>query len=191
MLLRLKTAASSPLLTTAELKSHMRVFNSTEDAIVAGFGRAAEQWVSRRLSRSLVTETWLQLFPAFPSAGVLRLSRPPLREVVAVTYIDIDGVEQTLSTDQYVVVKDDLEARIERARGATWPATATMSAAVTVEFTAGYGNPSDVPEPIRHACLLMAAHLYDNRAATSDKALSMNPIAVDALIDPYRTHGWI
>ena len=52
------------------------------------------------------------------------------------------------------------------AADATWPMTAEMPGAVVVEFTAGYGNAEDVPEPIREAILSEVGNRYQREAMT-------------------------
>lgn len=42
-----------------------------------------------------------------------------------------------------------------------------------------------VPTPIRHACLLLAAHSYTNREPASTQNLYAVPYSIDALIKPY------
>ena len=59
-----------------------------------------------------------------------------------------------------------------------------------VDFIAGYGSkPEDVPEPLRHGVLMMAADLYENRTGANDNQGLPLPLcrgAVD-LTKPYRS----
>lgn len=59
---------------------------------------------------------------------------------------------------------------------------------IEIAFEAGMGDaPGDVPEPIRHAILLLVAHWYEHRdpmeIGTVGAAI---PAAVSDLLKPYR-----
>ena len=59
-----------------------------------------------------------------------------------------------------------------------------------IDFIAGYGDkPEDVPEPLRHGILMMAAELYENRAGVNDNQGLPLPLCYGAveLIKPYRS----
>ena len=59
-----------------------------------------------------------------------------------------------------------------------------------IDFTAGYGDkPEDVPEPLRHGILMMAAELYENRTGVNDNQGLPLPLCYRAveLTKPYRS----
>lgn len=57
---------------------------------------------------------------------------------------------------------------------------------IDVTFKAGYGeSPDDVPEPLKHAVLVMVAHLYENRVANDNMGIVLPPLAIE-LLKPYR-----
>ena len=57
---------------------------------------------------------------------------------------------------------------------------------VEIVFTAGYGlGWTDVPEDLRHAVTLLAAHYYEHGEA-AEAPLSRLPYGVSSLIAPYR-----
>ena len=55
-------------------------------------------------------------------------------------------------------------------------------------YVAGVAD-SAVPAPIKHAILLMVGHWYANREAVAPGQMHEVPMAVDALIRPYRRVG--
>jgi len=80
---------------------------------------------------------------------------------------------------------------VKPAYGKTWPAIRSgLYDAVKVEFTAGYGAASDVPEDLKHAVLFMIAHLYEMRepVVAGNIDIKTVPFAVDALMDMYRVY---
>ena len=58
-----------------------------------------------------------------------------------------------------------------------------------IEYEAGYGEPGDVPADLRQAVLLYAAHLFDNRSATSDRRTSVVAAGLDRILDRHRIGG--
>lgn len=57
----------------------------------------------------------------------------------------------------------------------------------SVNFVVGYGARADVPAPIRHAILMMAAHLFMNREPTDNRQRHEIPRTIQSLIGKYRT----
>lgn len=189
---QLVTAPAEEPVSLSEVKQHLRILHNNEDPKIAAFAKAARQHIEKRISRALITQTRRLWLPAWPSSGRIEIDRPPLIEVTSVKYRDADDAEQTLSAATYHVVKDAITPYILRKPAATWPVLGEHPQAVEVTFTAGYGaTPAAVDEDLRNAILMMAEHLYFNRGETSETNLARNPVAVDALIGPYMTHGWI
>lgn len=178
----------------AETKAHCRVSISDDDGLLAGYLVAARQHVETYLRRVLITQTWDVSFDyGWPSMTWKRerieLPFSPVQSVTSVTYIDSAGATQTLPPDQYKVARTDTgEWVIVPAYGASWPTVRREMEAVTVRFVCGYGsNPSDIPEPIRQAILLLVGHWYENREAVNvGNIVSELPFAVDALLFPFR-----
>ena len=90
----------------------------------------------------------------------------------SVTYLDADGVRQTLAGAEYDVVTDELVGRLLPAFGKTWPDCRIRPGSVQVSYTCGYGDASDVPQSIKAWMLLAIGAWYENREAlTSGKPL--------------------
>jgi uncharacterized phiE125 gp8 family phage protein len=92
----------------------------------------------------------------------------------------------TLSATSYRVDRDATPGKIRTVYNGTWPSHLTDPNAVTVTWWAGYGAAgSDVPQAIRHAILMLVAHLYENRqAAVATGAVPQDvPFGVKALLD--------
>lgn len=76
--------------------------------------------------------------------SVIRLPRPPLQAVTAVTYVDQTGVTQTLSPSVYQVDTQQEPGRLAPAYQQVWPTTRVQMGAVQVTFLAGYGPATSV-----------------------------------------------
>jgi uncharacterized phiE125 gp8 family phage protein len=63
------------------------------------------------------------------------------------------------------------------------------AAGIELDVSAGYGAAAiDVPEPLRQAIRLLAAHWYENRGvvALGQTSAVTLPVSVPALLAPYR-----
>lgn len=165
------TVPASPLLTVAEAKLALKVDLSDDDALIEDLIAAAEGLLdgyAGELGRALVTQVWRQDLPCFPPSGVIRLPLAPVLAAPSVTYWGSDGISRPLAAQVYGgVLNASTDPYLRLVYGQSWPATYPRDDAVSVTFEAGYGEPGDVPAPIRRAALLIVAHLYENREAVN------------------------
>lgn len=187
---RLITAPATGVVLLEEMKAHARIIAPEEEALVAGYIIAAESrldgW-NGILGRALITQTWSADLPAFPKGDMIRLPLGPAQSITSIDYFDTNGASQTLGAGNFRLHEDAFGPYVRRTAGATWPDTETRDDAVTVTWIAGFGdNPGDVPEPIRTAIAMLAAHLFENREATAPADLAEIPLGAADLIEPYR-----
>ena len=113
----------------------------------------------------------------------------PVRSLDAITYLDDDGVTQTLAASVYRFDDHPTLPAIWIAYGQTWPTTRWQSDGIRITFTAGpditASPPAAIPEPIRQGMLLLIGHLNRNRDAV-DQLVDGMPTAVRNLWQPYR-----
>lgn len=189
MPLSLVTAPAETPVTLAEACAHLRVAEGDDDATVNALIAAATAHLDGYagiLGRCLVTQTWAMTMDTLPRDG-FRLPLVPVASVASITYVDADGVSQTLAADQRALSGD----RVVPAYGVTWPTPRAQTDAVTVTFIAGYGAAADVPAAIRQALLLLVGHWYDQRSAVNvGNIVTPMPLAVEALLAPYRVHSF-
>src|SRR5712691_10534347 len=84
-----------------EAKAHLRVDLDAEDDLIEDAITAARETLEIEMRRSFLSTTWTLGLDHFPWRGFLRLPRPPLQRVEAMTYLDVDGAEQTLEPTVY------------------------------------------------------------------------------------------
>lgn len=163
--LRLITPASALPVSLADAKAQLKVAHDAEDALITLMIKAAARVAEQQLNRALMAQTWELIVDAFPAAE-LRLERPRVLTVDAVTYVDATGAEQTLSADAYTLDADLTPGWLLPALNTTWPATREQANAVRVRFTSGYGSTAaDVPEDVRVWLLMHVAAAYRHREA--------------------------
>lgn len=162
----------------AVLKAHLKVDGTYDDDLLEDYAAAAVAWYEDAADRSLITATWEARYDCFPGQTQdprtgpawapradrlsILLPKSPAVAVTSIEYVDVDGVEQTLASGNYVVDVENAPGTITPAIGASWPIPARRPGAVRVRFTAGHGTaPSDVPRNIAQLLRLLVAHWYD------------------------------
>lgn len=189
------SSAGSATVTDAELKLFAKIDGTGDDALITLMNDAATRFISDKLERSFVTDTWILYLDSFPveldcnlQKRFIEIPRVPLVGVTSISYIDEDGNSQTLASTEYEVdTKAVGSARIVEAYDKTWPATRNTVNAVTVTFTAGDGIASAVPEKYKQLIKLYFAHIYENRESFRTEEFKEVPYLLQTLIDQYRS----
>lgn len=199
--------------TVSEVKSHCRISDSSQDDRLDRYIASARQYAEEYLDRQLITATYRLTLDRFPNMSffgmykamdsyaalyrdrLITIPRPPLASVSWVKYYDIDYVQQTFDSSNYVVDADGEPGRLQLKVDKYWPVTAYRVGAVQIQYVTGYGaTADDVPQAIRLAIEMLAAHFYENREAVAeartDKMIFKVPLAVDELLNPYRTEQY-
>lgn len=189
--LRLVTGPATEPVTTLEAKEQLTIAATVtaHDALIGRLISAARAWTEKEAQVAWIDQTWRLTLDAFPAYGEILIPRPPLSSVTSIAYVDSDGATQTLSTDVYDVDTESMPGIVYRAYNQSWPTTRTQRNAVTITYVAGYGDENaEIPEDARHAILMTVAHLFENREASTEKALKDVPMGVRSLLDGFR-HG--
>ncbi len=191
----LTTEPQERLVTLAEAKAQLRVPTAftDDDTYIENLILAAETHLDGRagmMGRALVTQTWTGTIDfAFPSQ--IEVPLPPLQSVSSIKYLDGNGDQQTLASDQYQVINNVEPCLIVPAFGATWPSVRSQRHAVEVVFVAGYGAASDVPMRIRQMVLFLVSHWYINRVPVNiGNIVNSIPDTFDALFNASRSWGF-
>jgi len=170
-----------------EVRQQEGIDTSDDDVTIHRAVIAARKAVAHELGRVLISTTFAYRLNVFPAGDSLWLPSSPLISVTSVVYDDAAGDSQTLATTVYDVDTYATLGRIylKRETSQVWPGTQDKEYAVVVTYKAGYGTaPKDVPENIRQAILLVAAHLVVHREAVTDEKLVELPMGVRYLLSP-------
>lgn len=184
-LLRLVAPTTFPV-GVDEVRARLKIDDEDDDEI--GLKRliaAATRVVENRTQRALITQKWKVTLDAFPCGAVIQLPRPPLLSVESIKYIDLNGVEQTLSSDDYVVDTSTYIGTVYPAYGKSWPSTRSERQAVRITFFAGYGGAVDVEPDLVLAILFLVAHYKQNVEAVSDRQMYVLPEGVESILSGY------
>lgn len=206
------TPATVVPVTVAEVKTHLRITDSSSDTYIESLLAVAVDIVERYLSRSLMERTvkqWLDFLPGYDSdfdwqdgthdgpllfwtdtVRALELVGVPMKTITSFVTIDDSDVETVMDPALYIADTADKNqpSRIILRRGSVWPPNMRVAKSIYILGTVGYGTvATSVPPSIRHAILLIAAALWSNRGDSIDGASDVLSLGnIRATLDPYR-----
>lgn len=188
-MLKLVTAPTVEPITLPEVKAHCVIAHDEDDTLLGILISAAREHGESLTGRSWAEKTLEVVLDAFPS-GHIELPASPITAVTSVKYLDADGVEQTMSSDDYTV---DVDSLVGRVVADEWPETADKINAVRVRYTAGW-TPSTIPTALKQWLLIRVATLYEHREAltmvsNNRLVLPMDRSFVDGLLDAHTVIG--
>jgi uncharacterized phiE125 gp8 family phage protein len=152
-------------------KLHLRVEHDVDDDLIAALIQTAREMGESHTNRRWV-EQGLRLtladWPCREIGGVFEavpFPVAPVLSVESVKYYATDGTLTTLTADtDYQVWLDHSPPLLAPAPVKVWPTVQPARlAGVQIEFTAGYGAATAVPEQAKAAMLLMLGYWYENR----------------------------
>lgn len=157
----------------ADIKEHLKIDGSLEDALLAGLIVAARQTIEAKHQIAVMPQTWRLALTCVPETQIIL----PLSPVISIDAVGVarNGVAETLPPSSY----DYQTGNVGRLR-VTAPIASDQFGALIVTFTAGWAGAASVPDAIKLAIKLLAAHYYENR----EGAPRIPELA--ALVAPYR-----
>lgn len=177
MLITLVAPTVEPV-SLVEMKEHLRVAHTDQDALITSCVKAAREAVEARTGMALAAATYRWS----PESELTTLTRLPLWPVATVTSVirtDAYGAETTLTvTTDYL-----LDARRSRLRLVSEPLAGNN---LSVDFTVV--APTHIPESLKQAIKLIAADTYEQaRGVVEGISVNINP-TLSWLIDPHRVN---
>lgn len=194
---RIIDATSEPV-SLSEAQAWLRVDSQDDATELTTLITTARQIVEDFTGRALLTQTWRLVASEWPEGrfagveNVVQLPRSPLASVTSVKYYpENGGAQATFASTNYHVVTALTPGAIVLADGASWPDLAVRPDAVEVNFTAGEASAATVPAGLRHAVLLVLAHLYELRSPVNvGNIVNELPFSLRHLLESHRVEGW-
>ena len=197
MIITTTTAPAVEPVSTAEVKSHLRLTTTaaeaaaytTEDDLLDRLITVSRTQAEQETGRRFITQTLTMYLNEWPDERYIKIPYPPLQSAV-VTYrlTDDDDYDETLSTADTDIVSEP--GRIILQPNESWPSgTLYTDKPIKIVFICGYGLAVAVPENIKSAILLKLSDLYENRGEVVI-GVSVGRItdAVDSLLRQYQIH---
>jgi uncharacterized phiE125 gp8 family phage protein len=185
----LTTAPATEPVSLAEAKLHLKIetADTADDTLVTYLIKAARENAEEYTRRSFIETTWERRMDTFfddGQDGVILLKKNPVKSITSIKYLDVNGVEQTLSTAYYNLLTGEEPHRIEPSYDHSWPAHREDAQRIKIVFKAGYAS---VPDSIKSAILLIVAHLYEHREdVVVGRIVSPLTNGAKSLLDYYR-----
>jgi uncharacterized phiE125 gp8 family phage protein len=190
-MLRLVTAATQQPVSLMELKRHVEAADFLDDdEKLKIFLDAATAYVGKRCELVLAPVGYRIEMPGW--CRDLQILVAPVRDIVAVRFLDANGDLQALDAAAYRWRRHATGATLVIDANVSLPALASgRDDAVQIDIDAGFdidgatGSGDDpelvLPRQVVPAILMLAAHWYANREAAAKEAMTDIPFGVDAL----------
>lgn len=173
--------------TLPEAKAAARV--DTEDDTENGFlnsliasATAMMDGRTGTLGRCLIEQTWR--YPLRALSPCLQFYMPD-GLAVAVSTVDALGIESPIDATLFALREGISGAQVIYS-GPSVGSGPSPVVGLFADVTFGYGQANDVPQPIRHAILMLVAHWFENREAAQPDRLTDIPFGVDRILSQYR-----
>lgn len=201
---------SSEPLTLAEAKAHLRVSTTDDDALITSLIVAVRGMCEEFTQRALITQGWRLWLDTFPGdtmpwwdgmrEGVssrltvsrfVTIPRAPLQSISAVTIYADDDSSTIFAPSLYFVDSAAEPGRLALRNNTSWPVPQRASNGISIDFTAGYGAASAVPQPLKQGMLVHIGQLYEHRGEglrfRGDQiSVQSLPELVQAMYQPFR-----
>lgn len=172
-------------LTLGEVKAHLRLDGTQEDALLAQLIAIAREHLERETGLCLIEQTLRLYLDQWPKDGVIQIARGPVQAIAGVTVYAEDGTASHPSLEDHLL---DGQARPARLwlRDPLPPGRAING--IEIDFTAGFGEAgTDVPDPLKRAMLIHIALMFAHRGVLSpDQQPGAMPDGYDRLVAPFR-----
>jgi uncharacterized phiE125 gp8 family phage protein len=182
------TAPTTPSVTTANAKVHLRVPSSVtvDDGYIDSLVKAAERKVEDLTGYRIMQQTIELRLKDFPCENTLPLEVINVQTgSFSVKYDDTDDSEQTWTSTNYWLNELGRPAVITKKNTVNWPTViANKPAAVRIRMLAGFATAAEVPADLIHAIKLIVAHWYDNRSPVTEGIVQTEvPKTVEYILD--------
>lgn len=191
------TAPQDEPVTTEEIKDHLRVSTSDDDAYIASLAIAARQHIEALTGFRLFTQTltlyadkWTDYPLVDPNDDTVLLLRvAPVQSITTVKYYDTDDVLTTISSADYWEDLNSVPCRLQTKT--SWPEAKERIGAIQIAMQSGWSDIDNVPEHFGLAIRLLVEHWYDNRMPVSEVKMTEIPFGITSILTSHpEYHHW-
>lgn len=185
-------AATTLPVTLDEAKAHLRVDHDDENDKIETELKASVEYVQTHTTLILAPTTLQCRLDDWPNCNEFTLPRGPVRDVTDFTYVDEDGIEQTVSTADYSWVLTDEGATITFGEDFDAPTLKSYrKGTVRVTFEAGFDDPAasgsgddpnfKLPYLLRVAILMQLELIHEGSSLSKDQVIALEGVRDKAL----------
>jgi uncharacterized phiE125 gp8 family phage protein len=181
--------------TLAEVKLHLRIDGSDEDALLNVLIASARRWFEDITGRTLYATTYEYSLGEWPRGDRIVLPRATtLTSVASLVYYGTDGTPATWDASNYLADTVRTPGALVLAYGNSWPSADLYPVEpIRVRYTAGMATSSPlttVPDGIKTAVLFAIGDWYERREAmVASGANALAPahmVGLGPMVDQWR-----
>lgn len=199
--IKIHTAQTDSAITLAELKAYLKVDSSDDDTVLNIIKQTVDAWAKDYTGRTLCTTTYQMFIDTLydidrsiiegvyvaPDMELTRraihLPFSPVSSISHVKYYGDDDVAVTYASSNYFLDNASEPSRFTLKTGKTYPSGIRPVNGFEIQYVAGYGDNTAVPLPIKQACLIYGAHLFEQRGDTENNPIA--PTTATRLLTPF------
>lgn len=171
----------SSVISTADLKAHLRVTSSDEDSLIESYRTAACEFVENYCNTRLNSQNVYFYAHSFAALGEFPIA--PVQSVTAVEYkATKDGAYLSWAATNYYT---ELARNPALIKFIAVPSV-DANAITPIRITCVCGH-SSTPEALVQAVRLLVAHMFENRQAAEVGNIKEIPLGIYSLMNTYRT----
>lgn len=180
-----------------EAKAHLRVISRSDDTYIAVLVRAAREMAEAFLGRAISHQTVREYFNAWPCDRRFTLSVNRFRTLENFSYIDTDGFEQELDTNNFYLDTISIPGVIKLKETETFPRLNQYDFnTIKIEYTAGFDTSNEneeIPSLLIQGMKEHIADMYVNRTpvnlARDGRIAVQIPAPIQRLYGPFRARA--
>ncbi|MBL4801738.1 MAG: phage head-tail connector protein [Emcibacter sp.] len=166
----------------SEVRDFLKISHPDEDAMIAGYIRAATGACENFIGRKLIAQKWQLILNDWGNSGEIQI---PLSPVLAIDKMEYwNGTSfQEIAAGDYLLDNTSYQAKILPDATSQWPEPDRNVAGIQIVVSAGFGEgQNDVPHDIRLGILHWVAAAYEGAGFGDNQTLFM----AEKLWQPYR-----
>lgn len=184
--LTIDTYHNTQIVSTTDLKTHLRITFSDDDTYISQLEGAAVRMIEEYTNRFLLPTIVTQFGNTFSDLEILFKS-PCDGDIDAVVSYRKDGSWSAIATSDIEYVFDSQPARCYAQPSFSPPGADAVFQAWKILYTTGYKTTAAIPEALIQALKIIVGDLYENRQSVIvGKMVSEIPKTSTYLMNPYR-----
>ena len=175
--------------TLADMKAHLRVTHDSEDSLLLSLVKAAREELEQATGLALISQGWRLYLDCWPATQTVLIHKAPVAALSTVTVYDLAGAPFSPPLAGFVLDRFSRPARIALPDAVAAPGKKLNG--IEIDLTAGFGATGvEVPDGLKRAIMLLAAHWYEFRGAeTFDRESAAWPPSFDRFVSRYHRVG--
>ncbi len=180
MALLLTTPPTAEPVALADVKTHLRLTLTDDDAYILALITAARRTIESRYALALMSQSWTLFADAWPNDRVFQIPLWPVLSVASVIVHADDDTYITIDPSNFYLDIATRPARYALRQGRVFAQPGRGINGIKISFTGGFGaDATAVPFEIKEGLMATIADWYQNRGDVAGGALPAT--AIEAL----------